>query len=83
VRLEKASVGLRLHHRQLDLLRASAEIDPGGDLGHLEVGIRTEEHLGYDLLGPGGTGLGVAGDDDVVVAKAEVVPAGRIEVVVV
>jgi hypothetical protein len=36
-----------------------------------------------DLLGPGGAGLGVSGDDDVVVAEAEILPDGGIEVMVV
>ena len=42
-----------------------------------------ERELGDDLLGPGGAGLGVSGDDDVVVAEAEIVPDGGIEVMVV
>ena len=42
-----------------------------------------EEELGDDLLHPGGAGLGVGGDDDVVVAEREVVPDGGVEMVVV
>src|ERR687894_658517 len=83
VGLHEPPVGLRLHHRNLHFLGGHAQIEPGRYLRHLEVGIRTQEHLGYDLLGPGGSGLGIGRDDYVVVAKAEVVPHSRVEVVVV
>jgi hypothetical protein len=83
VRLEEPSVRLRLHHRQLHLLRGNAQVQPRGHLGHLELRVRPQQHLGDDLLHPGRAGLGVGRDDDVVVAEPEVVPDRRIEVVVV
>jgi hypothetical protein len=39
--------------------------------------------LAYDLLHPGGAGLAVGGDDDVVVAELQVVPDGGVEMVIV
>jgi hypothetical protein len=60
-----------------------AEVEPGGHLGNFKGGVRAEEELRHDLLGPGGAGLGVSSDDYVVVAEAEVVPDRGIEVVVV
>ena len=83
VGLQEAPVGLRLHHKQLDPLGGDAQVEPGGDLGDLEVWVRAEQQLRDDLLGLGGATLGVAGDDNVVLAEAEGVPDRRVEVVVV
>ena len=55
-----------------------------GDISATSTSVRAvEDQLADDLLGPGGAGLGVGGDDDVVVAEDEVVPDRRVEVVVV
>ena len=76
-------MGLRLDHRQLRGLRGDAEVEPRGHRRHLEVRVRAEQHLRDDLLHPGGAGLLVGRDDDVVGAKPEIVPDRRIEVMIV
>ena len=42
-----------------------------------------EQQLSQDLLDPGGAGLRIGGDDDVVIAEQEIVPDRRVEVVIV
>ena len=53
------------------------QIEPGRMFGDLEPLGAVEDQLADDLLHPGGAGLAVGGDDDVVVAEREVVPDGR------
>jgi hypothetical protein len=51
-----------------------ARVQPGSQWGDLEVGISSKQELGDDLLHPGGTGLGIGRDDNIVVSKRELVP---------
>ncbi len=83
MRLQEAAMRLRLDGGQLLRLRRHAQVEPRRHLRHLEILATVEQELGDDLLGPGRARLGVGGDDDVVVAEAEVVPDGGVEVVVV
>ena len=71
-------MGLRFEHGELLRLGLETHIDPRGELINLEVRIAAEDELADDLLHPGGPGLGVRRDDDVVVPIAEVVPDRRI-----
>jgi hypothetical protein len=81
--LNEAAMRLPLDGGQLHLLRRHAEIEPGRELGDRNVLGAIEHELGHDLLRPGGARLGVGADDDVVVAELEVVPDGRVEMVIV
>src|SRR5262249_20656928 len=48
-----------------------------------DIGIAVEQQLADDLLRPGRARFGIGRDDDVVVAKSEIVPHLGIEVVIV
>jgi hypothetical protein len=74
---------IRLLKDGLDAFGWDAKIKPWGHLGDFQVGIRTVEHLAYDLLHPGRTGLGIGSDDDVIGAKPQIVSDRRIEVMIV
>jgi hypothetical protein len=71
------------NRRQLHLLWRHAEVEPGRHGGDLKTLHAVEQKLAHDLLHPGGAGLAVGGDDDVVVAELQVVPDGGVEMVVV
>ena len=79
--LHEAAMGLRLDAGQLDLVGWDAEIEPGRHIGHRQAFFAIEQQLADNLLHPGGTGLGVGGDDDVIVAKWKIIPDGGIEMV--
>ena len=84
VGLEEAPVGLRLDDAAASPPWAAPAGRATGDISATSsVRIAVEEELGHDLLHPGRAGLGVGGDDDVVVAEREVVPDRRVEVMVV
>jgi hypothetical protein len=81
--LDKATVPLCLHRRQLHLLGRYAKVKPRRHFGDRQIFRAGKEKLSDDLLNPGGPGFGVRGDDDIVISEAKVVPDGRIKVVTV
>jgi hypothetical protein len=76
-------MGLFLDLRQLDLFGRHAQIQPGRHLRHRQAALAGEDQLADDLLHPSGAGLGVGSDDNVVIAKREIVPDGGIEMMIV
>ena len=52
-------------------------------MGDFEILLSSEDELGNDLLDPRRSGLGIGRDDDVVVAEDEIVPNGRVKMVIV
>ena len=83
VSFQETPMGMCLDERELDLLRRHPQVHPRRHLSHLEIGIAIEQELADDLLHPCRASLRIRTDDDVVVAKLEVVPDRRVHVVVV
>ena len=79
----EAAMLLRFQRGELHVLGWDAQVEPGRKLLHRKPVAAAEHELAHDLLHPGGAGLGIGGDDDVVVAEAEIVPHRGIEVMVV
>ena len=63
--------------------RGNAQVEPGREFADRGMVFALEDELRDDLLHPGGAGLAVGGNDDVVIAEGEVVPDRRIEMMVV
>jgi hypothetical protein len=82
MRFEDSAMRLRFDLRQLHLLGRHPQVDPGREFCDRQRRISAEQHLRHDLLHPCGAGLGIGGNDDVVIAEAEVVPDGGIEMMV-
>ena len=82
MRLDEASVFLRLKPVQEDLKRYKTHVKPRGKYGGRcrEVAVR-EQQVGNNSLRPGSPRLVRGGYDNVVVARTEVVPSSAVEVV--
>ena len=74
---KKRRVLLRLQLRHEIFERKYTKIHPRRGLEQSALGA-TEDQLSDNLLGPGRSGLGVGGDDNVIVPKLEPIPAGRV-----
>ena len=82
VRLHEAPVSCASRAASLTSLGGTRRSTQGDSSGHVHVLAAAEDELAHDLLGPGGARLGVGGNHDVVGPEREIVPDGRIHVVV-
>ena len=80
--LDETAVGLGLQRRKLDLFWRHPQVDPGREVVHGHVRVALEHQLADDLLCPGRTRFGVGAHHDVAVAELEIVPDGRVHVMV-
>ena len=83
MRLDKPSVRLCFHQWELHLFGGNAQVEPGRHLPDFKIGSPIEKQLGDNLLHPGRSGLGICRNDDVVVAKRQIVAHRGIKVMVV
>ena len=82
VGFQEPAMRLRLDHRQLDLFRGQAQVHPRGHRAKVQPLGPTENQLAQNLLHPGGAGLGIGAQNDVVIAERKVVPDRAIHVVI-
>ena len=81
--LHETPVTLGFNLWEFHLLWRNPQVYPRRHFSYRQIWIRLEQQLGNELLHPSCPSLGVRRNDDVVIAKLQLVPDRRIKVMVV